>query len=243
MQNFLLVRHGANLLADNDDFQHSLIQLQIIVNAFEYFSGPDQCVGYLTTIEDEKIFLIVSERYGESIVSLIHNMSQIETIYVFCSNNEQQEERLTNWPKVKGIYSSIQSVCTSLNKVVLKCEHNLIPMSFVSNQILAAGISGTQNLDQLEPSYMYSMFFKEILLEIEEDDTKATNEFVVYCRNQRISDSQLESFQRECDQKSPIWCYSSVGFLDSMLNKDLRLLNMKTMIKMGFFYSQATSET
>ncbi|CAF3689040.1 unnamed protein product [Rotaria socialis] len=142
MQNFLLVRLGANLLVDNDDFQHSLIQLRTIVNIFEYFSDPDPCTDYLTTIEDEQVFLIVSERYGENIVPLIHDMPQIDSMFVFCSNSEQQEELLTNWPKVKGIYSLIQSVCTSLNKIVLKCEQNLIPMSFVPNQILAAETSG-----------------------------------------------------------------------------------------------------
>ncbi|CAF4802418.1 unnamed protein product, partial [Rotaria sp. Silwood1] len=29
-----------------------------------------------------------------------------------------------------------------------------------------------QNFDQLEPSYMYSLLFKEFVLKIDEDDTK-----------------------------------------------------------------------
>ncbi|CAF4644064.1 unnamed protein product [Rotaria sp. Silwood1] len=37
----------------------------------------------------------------------------------------------------------------------------------------ATAVSDQQHLDQLEPSFMYSVLFKEIVLEISEDDTKA----------------------------------------------------------------------
>ncbi|CAF3383936.1 unnamed protein product [Rotaria socialis] len=95
MQHFLLVWLDANADKDADDFQHSLAQLQATIYTLEYGSDPDQCVDYLTTIEDEKIFLIVPRGFGENTVLLIHDMPQLDTIFGFNSNAEQQPE----WPK------------------------------------------------------------------------------------------------------------------------------------------------
>ncbi|CAF1615222.1 unnamed protein product [Rotaria magnacalcarata] len=235
IQDFILVWLDENLDENNDNFQHSLIQLRVIVNTLEYFTDPDQCVDYLTTIEDEKILLVVSWEFFENIVPLIHDMSQLHTIFGFYSNNCQQQEWSKEWSKVKSIHSSIQPICASLQKFTREHDHNAIPMSFISNKILEASTTGRQNLDQLDPSYMYSMLFKEILLETEEDDTKALDNFAAYCRKQNIYEPQLNRFLCVYHQKSPIWCYSLDSFLYSMLNNALRLLDMETMIKLGFF--------
>ncbi|CAM4861691.1 unnamed protein product [Rotaria socialis] len=238
MQNFLLVWLHDNLDENNNEFQLSLTELRAIVYTLEYFSDPDQCIDYLTSIKDEKIFLIVSGKFAENVVSLIHQMPQLDTIFGFFDNNNQQQEWSKQWLKVEGIHSSIQTICASLKKGTLECDHNALPISFVPMGTLEATIPSEHNLDQLEPSYMYSMLFKEIVLEIEENDTKAVHELVTYCRNQGISESQLGSFEREYHQKSPLWCYTRDSFLYGMLNKALRSLDMEVMMKMGFFIRQ-----
>ncbi|CAF1038566.1 unnamed protein product [Rotaria magnacalcarata] len=234
-QNFLLVWLDININKSNDDFQHSFTQLRTIVNTLEYFSDADKCVEYLRSLENEKAFIIICGAFTENIVSLVHDLPQVDTIFGLYSNNEQQQEWSKEWPKVEGVHDSLQSVCKSLKNVALKSDHNAIPMSFVPEQIIAATTSGEQNLDRLDPSYMHSMLFKDILFEIEEDETKAMNDLVTYYHNQDVSEVTLEKFQREYLQNSPVWCYTRATFLFGTLNKALRLLDKETMIKMGFF--------
>ncbi|CAF4740038.1 unnamed protein product [Rotaria sp. Silwood1] len=100
---------------------------------------------------------------------------------------------------------------------------------------MTESVTDHQNIDQLEPSYMYSVLFKEIILEIDEDNAKAVNNLVDYGRQQQVSESQLVYFKRKYHRKSPIWWYTYECFLYGMLNKALRLLDMEAMIKMGFF--------
>ncbi|CAF1114281.1 unnamed protein product [Rotaria magnacalcarata] len=102
--------------------------------------------------------------------------------------------------------------------------------------------SGQRNLDQLEPSYMYSVIFKEIILEIHEDDSKSFNKLIEYCQQQKVNESQLKYFQREYHKKSSIWWYTEPIFLYGMLNKALRTLDMGCMIKMGFFIRKLHQE-
>ncbi|CAF1413059.1 unnamed protein product, partial [Rotaria sordida] len=92
-----------------------------------------------------------------------------------------------------------------------------------------------QNVDQLEPTYMYSQLFKEFILDIDEDDTKSLNNLVSYCRSKSISETELQNFQREYHQKSPIWWYTSSTSLRNMLDQALQSLDMETMTKMAFF--------
>ncbi|CAF4736670.1 unnamed protein product, partial [Rotaria magnacalcarata] len=102
--------------------------------------------------------------------------------------------------------------------------------------------SGQRNLDQLEPSYMYSVIFKEIILEIHEDDSKSLNKLIEYCQQQKVNESELKYFQREYHKKSSIWWYTEQIFLYGMLNKALRTLDMECMIKMGFFIRKLHQE-
>ncbi|CAF1983054.1 unnamed protein product [Rotaria magnacalcarata] len=78
---------------------------------------------------------------------------------------------------------------------------------------------------------MYSMIFKDTVLEIDDDDAKSINTLVIYCRQQKIPEIQINSLQSTYHQKSPVWWYSKSMFLRSMLNRALRLLDMETMIK------------
>ena len=106
-------------------------------------------------------------------------------------------------------------------------------MSIVPNQMVASD-GGKPKLDQLEPSFMYTVLFKEIVLEIVEDDSKAMRQLVDYCREKGTVEHQLKYFESTYHQKTPIWWYTCEIFLYGMLNHALRSLEMETMAKLGF---------
>ncbi|CAF1504161.1 unnamed protein product [Rotaria magnacalcarata] len=99
----------------------------------------------------------------------------------------------------------MQSICTQLTKVTQACDHDAIPMSFIPKREISEAVSNEQNLDQLPPSYMYSMIFKDTVLEIDDDDAKSINTLVIYCRQQKIPEIQINSLQSTYHQKSPVW--------------------------------------
>ncbi|CAF3294386.1 unnamed protein product [Rotaria socialis] len=122
-----------------------------------------------------------------------------------------------------------------LAKAIQSCDHDSIPMSFIPKRQISDTASNDQNLDQLPPAYMYSVIFKDIILEIDDDDEKSVNTLVSYCRQQKIPEIQINSLQSTYHQKSPVWWYTKPMFLFSMLNRALRMLDMEVMIKLGFF--------
>jgi hypothetical protein len=58
-----------------------------------------------------------------------------------------------------------------------ECNEDFIPLSF----IMADEGSSNKNLNQLEPSFMYTHIFKEILLGMEYNE-KSIKDLAAYCR-------------------------------------------------------------
>ncbi|CAM4821478.1 unnamed protein product [Rotaria magnacalcarata] len=235
VQNFLLVWLDANIDERKEDYQKSLTQFRNIAVTVEPFTDVDQCVDYLTSIDDQKVYLITTASTGQTIVPLIHDIAQLDKIFAFCSNTDSHKAWAKEWSKVKDIYDSIQSICTQLTKVTQACDHDAIPMSFIPKREMSEVASNRQNLHQLPPSYMYSIICKDIVLEIDDGDAKSINTLVIYCRQQNISEIQINLLQSNYHQKSPVWWYTKPMFLYSMLNRALRMLDMEVMIKLGFF--------
>jgi tetratricopeptide (TPR) repeat protein len=85
---------------------------------------------------------------------------------------------------------------------------------------------------------MYTQIFKEILLTIDFNEQHIKDLTNYYRDNFSINDIQLnniEQFQRDYDKYSPIWWYTHECWFYSVLNRALRMMEVDTIIKMGFF--------
>ncbi|CAF2235733.1 unnamed protein product [Rotaria magnacalcarata] len=125
-------------------------------------------------------------------------------------------------------YRQIESICKRLTKATRACDHDSIPMSFVLKRCTSDTVSNEQNLDQLPPTYMYSVIFKDIILEIDDDDAKLMNTLVKFCRQQEnIPETEINALKSEYDRKIRVWWYTKPMFLYGMLNRALQMLDME----------------
>ncbi len=73
----------------------------------ESFDNVDMCIDYMTNIKHGKIFFSISYNQIE-ILSLIHQISQINFIYILCSEDQQNKEfDLSKYRKVRGLFKSV----------------------------------------------------------------------------------------------------------------------------------------
>ncbi|CAF3265506.1 unnamed protein product [Rotaria socialis] len=234
IENFLVVWLDPNLddLID-DDWRDNVDELRSIVNTVNTFNDVDQCIDFLSDIKDEKVFMIISGALGQQVISYIHDIQQLHSIYVFCGSKQKHEKWVKDWPKIKGVFTQIQQLCDSLKPAAQKCEQNSMPISFVT-----ASEASDQILDQLDQSFMYTQILKEIILEIKYNE-QSIKDLVPYCLEQYLgNDNELliiEGFEKSYRKNSPIWWYTYPCFVHSMLNRALRTHEVDTIIKMGFF--------
>lgn len=89
---------SVNASKENLDAQQ---QFRTIINHLETFQNVQQCEQYLhQTSKDDRIFLIVSGRFGQEIVPRIHQYRQISSIYVYCMDKKRNEEWAKQFTKV-----------------------------------------------------------------------------------------------------------------------------------------------
>ncbi|CAF0957099.1 unnamed protein product [Adineta steineri] len=231
MQNVLLIWLDNNINENNADCNNTIKQLKRVVNNINTFTDSEQCIEFIRTINNNKVCMVVSGSLGKHIVPHVHDMSQVDTIFIFCNNQQWHKQWAKEWPKIKGVFTDITSICEALKQASLQCEQNATSISFVASN---------KKLDQLDPSFMYTQILKEILLTIN-FEVKHFREFITYCREVYADDENesknVNQLQTTYKNNIPIWWYTWDAFLYRMLNQALRLMDVDMIIRMGFFIS------
>ena len=241
IQNFRLIWLNEKIDKSMIDYQNTLIQLQSIVNIVHAFTQRDEAIDFLTEINVEKIFLVIEANTGQDILSLIHDIPQLDAIYIFSGNKAGHEQWTTKWSKIKGVHTCIQTMCEALQLAAQQCNQDCMTMSFIKVDVESSKL----NLDQLEPTFMYTQLFKEILLTMKYDEQSIAH-LAIYCRtfyeNNRRELNLIDEFKQNYRSKSPIWWYTRQCFIYQMLNRALRTLEGDTIINMGFFICDLHSQ-
>ncbi|CAF0851419.1 unnamed protein product [Adineta steineri] len=229
MQNVLLIWLDNNINENNTDCNNTIKQLKRVVNNINTFTDGDECVEFIQTINNNKVCMIVSGSLGKHIVPHVHDMSQVDTIFIFCNNQQWHKQWAKEWPKIKGVFTDITSICEALKPAAHQCEKNTISISFVASN---------KKLDQLDPTFMYTQILKEILSTIN-FEAKHFKQFISYCREVYADDENelqnVNQLQTTYKNNIPIWWYTWDAFLYRMLNQALRSMDVDIIVRMGFF--------
>ena len=152
-------------------------------------------------------------------MSKIHDMSQLDSIYIICEENSKYKMLTQEWSRIKGIFKKIDQICDLLKQILRQLNRNSTTFRFVEPTEFL-----NENIDRLDQSFMYIQLFKEILLEIEYNE-QSIKDLVTYCiekyGNNDIQLNLIRNFEREYYLKLPISWYSSEVFLYTELNRSL----------------------
>jgi hypothetical protein len=235
VQNVLLIWLDNNINDNNEDCRNTVSQLRRAVNYINTFTDGDQCIEFISSMNEENVCMIISGSLGEHIVPRVHNMSQVDSIFIFCGNKKHHEQWAKGWSKIRGVFTDISPICEAVKQAANQCEQNAIPISYIAT----SGDMSNKNLNQLDCSFMYTQILKEILLTIQFKQNHI-KDFIQYCREALFDNEKelknVQKFERKYEQKSPVWWYTCQIFLYPMLNRALRVMNADVIIKMGFFY-------
>ena len=234
LQNYLLLWVDDNVSEANDDCQETLEQLRTVVNEVNVFADSDACVKFLQNVNKEKVFVITNDALGQDLIPQIHSLTQLDTIYILCTDQLRTASWTNEWSKVKNRFTQKGLIYGALKKTAEKCDQDFTPMTFIP---LDATTSNT-DFRQLNPSFMYTGLFKEIFLAMKHDE-QSHRALVSYCvENKAHVSSELlliDEFQRTYFPDQAIWWYTRPCFTFQMLNRSLRLLEADIIVNMGFF--------
>ncbi|CAF0922245.1 unnamed protein product [Adineta steineri] len=234
VQDHLLIWLDESMNETNEDYEHTLKQVRTIIDDVNVFTQRDACIDFLTDAqEDIKSFLVVENTIARQLMPLINDIRQLHGVYIFNDIKTLHEEWTKKWQKVKRVHTNIDDIGQGLQLDIKQYNQDSIAMSFITvNEMVS-----TNNLNQLEPAFMYTQIFKEILLDMQHDE-QAVKQFITYCRRYDcVSSTNIDRFEREYHAKLAIWWYTFPSNIYSMLNYALRTLDADAIITIGFFIS------
>ncbi|UJR34206.1 hypothetical protein I4U23_021612 [Adineta vaga] len=132
IQNVLLIWLDSNIDDNNKDCQNTMTHLQRAVNDLNTYIDGDQCIEFIETIKDRKACMIISGSLGQHTVPRVHDLSQVDSIFIFCGNKQRHEGWAKEWPKIKGVFTEIKPICEAIKQAAAQCEQNAVSISFVT---------------------------------------------------------------------------------------------------------------
>ncbi|CAF0848007.1 unnamed protein product [Adineta steineri] len=228
MQTVLLIWLDSNIDENDEDCQYTITKLRHVIDIMYPFTDGEQCIEFIDSLTDEKVCMVISGSLGKRILPEIHDMPQVDTIFIFCEDEERHRSWTSKWQKIQGVFAEIEPICKALKKAVKHCERDATPLTFIGSN---------KSYDQLDPSFMYTQILKDILLKIKFDETHI-KEFIDYCRDTFADSEELDNVKElklTYHKKKSIYWYTRESFLCPMLNRALRLMNGDIIIRMGFF--------
>ena len=197
LQNFLLVWLDGSFNESNVDLKNSLKYLRQVVGSIETFTDAKERVEFLDRVEKKKAFMIASGSLGRQVVPEVESKPQLESIYVFDGNKLAHEQWTSKIPKIKGVYTEIESIYKALQIDCENCNRAMISITF-------------NGIDAL---LMYTQLLKEAILQIEDDYKKSLKELEHYCRlEENIPENEIVEIEREYWSHTPIWWYTAPFF-------------------------------
>ena len=234
VQNAILLWLDINIVKDSPAYQETVIPLQSVIHTIKTYTYSEECFEFIQNIKNEKIFLLISGSIGQHIVPRIHNMTQVDSIIVYCGDISRHRLWAAPWPKIRGVFNEINSVREALKQANDLCEQNSIPISLLD----LSNDTPNQCMPSFDPSLICTRILKEIFLTIE-FQPKHLTEFTNRCRtlftNNKSSLKDVMNFEESYRLHTPIWWYTYDSFLRPMLNYALSHINLELSIKLAFF--------
>lgn len=219
-----------NIEGSNKNAQHSITLLHPIATVVKRFADSDECVDYLSDNSDQTVFLVISDELGREVVPVIHQIDGIKMIYVIGNTQAKNEQWVKEYGKVKGVFSDMKILYELLKRDAPLKNKDPIAVSFIT--------SISTGLDRLNASFMFSQLLKETVLQMIFDNKEKDN-FIRFYRNEHVDGKGdvkfLMKFDRDYQEHTPAYWYTSSSFIFDTLNKALRIHDVKTLTKMGFF--------
>ena len=215
-------------------YRQNIEELGRVCDSIKTLTDKDQCVSYISDHNNRKLILISSGKLGRTTVPHVHDMRQVNAIYLFCGDKSKHEEWAKGYSKIKGVFTCIKLVCNAVNETIQKDDEPILTMGFVStsNDIL------NKSLDQLDQFFVCGEILKEVLSSIHfQQDSMA--EFIQYCRKTPFDHQlQLENttiFEKEYRSEKAINWYMASRFLSTMINRALCNFKIECIMRIGFF--------
>ncbi|CAF1375623.1 unnamed protein product [Rotaria sp. Silwood1] len=221
-------------LNTTDDTKQTAKELREINNYVIFHSDQLECVDYIKSVRDEKIFLITSGKAASSILPETIQLKQIDSIFIFCFKIEKYQDLLQKYESVVGIYSNRSTLINAIKENVDLLQKQLNAFSFYNEHQEKA----TRDLSQESAEFIWFQLFKDVILRMSANNN-AKEQLIQFCsqyyRGNQKEYKNIDQFESSYRPDKCIYWYTRETFLYKLVNKALRTEDMAQLYIFRFF--------
>ncbi len=165
----------------NEDTIISQTKLRAIVNSLRTFHTIDETIHFIKNVKEQKVFLITSSSLGCELLEKteMNDLSQLDSIYIFCRDESKHKALMGRDHKVRGIFTNIDRLCIRLKDDLKQTSNDLLPIS-VAPGTFKRDESITDKQKQI--AFLRAQLHRELLFTMEYPDD-ARFDLVQFCKN------------------------------------------------------------
>ncbi|CAF3321313.1 unnamed protein product [Rotaria socialis] len=222
-----------NTVKENQQSQQQLRNLfpDVQIISFEAVFDSEE---YVRQHNQDSLLVIVSGRLAQTLIPDIHDFNHIQSIYIYCRNQDPEKTWTSDFAKIRGIFTEMHQLVTKIELDQGRIEKTRESVSIVAFPVNMEGDSSLSvNGDLLQFQLLLDFLRKMDWMVCDEED------FLAFW-TKKLSDtpnniSILNGFMNEYSPDRALWWYTRPTFFYGALNKALRQQNIETLLHMRFF--------
>ncbi|CAF1122469.1 unnamed protein product [Didymodactylos carnosus] len=187
LENFTIVWFDATIDQTNDNLD-TKARLRTVVNHLRTFHDAAACIKYLSSIENEKVLLIISGTLADMYISIVHQLAQVELIYIFCLDKIKYEALLIN-NKIRGVFAEKDPLILKLQEDAKLFARDIMPMNVFC---LENDEHSIHDLTKGSALFLWNQLLIDVLLKMTTNEQPKTD-LIRECRSYyRDNDEELK---------------------------------------------------
>ena len=220
-------------IGSHEDTQATKEQLRSINDFVLFHTDLDQCVEFIRSISEEKIFLITSGAKASQLLPLVSHLCQVDCIFIYCMKKDKYQPLVTEYSKIVGIYIHLDQLCSAIREQIDLFHKQLQTFSVFDHHH-----KSIKDLSKQSAEFLWLQLFHHIIVRLSTNQ-QAKERMLNVCRHYYRGNQQelrlIDQFERDYSPEDAIRWYSKQSFLYKLVNKALRSEDLEQLQTFRFF--------
>ncbi|CAF1519513.1 unnamed protein product [Adineta ricciae] len=231
VEDIILIWLDSSLAKPDESTKSALEQIVRVTDIFKTFADVEQCCQFISSVQDEKIFLIVSGSLGPKIAPRIENFNQVSSIFIYCGNKANHEQWIKQYKKIRSLHTQVRELCETVKFQIRQYDKGITSISILP-------VAATIQMNPSNKEFIIFQVLKSMLIE-NHYDKSFRREFMNYSRQfyseNRYQSNIIDTFEDNYGLHSPIWWYTRRCCIYFMLRRAFAMQDAEILYKLAFF--------
>jgi hypothetical protein len=191
----------------------------------------------------EKVFLILEGKDTENILDLVHKLSSLDSIFIYCLQKTKYDNLKKKYSKIVDISTNTWELSHAIEKQRRRIEMRQITLTLYADKNLKTVRffpTGTST------SFVWYQLLKNMICLDQENNsrTDAKREMIKLCKryHSHKDEKQINDFDSKYSQTRPIQWYTKDTFLYRFVNRVLRTGNISDLFALRFYIADLSND-